>query len=230
MKAEADRSSELFDEWPEKYEQWFATPVGRLVKEYELRLLLELLQPGRDDTILDVGCGTGIFTSEVLAFGSRIVGMDISRPMLAAATDRFAGERFVSLAGDMSHLPFPDAAFDKVYSMTAVEFVTDASRVVEELGRVTKTGGTIVLTTLNDLSPWASKRREKAKKGHDLFQSMIFRAPADLRNLLPEDATLKTAIHFMKNEDPVQARIIEEQGTAEGLDTGAFLAARWTKK
>ena len=33
---------EIFDGWPEKYDQWFENPIGRLVREYESRLLLEM--------------------------------------------------------------------------------------------------------------------------------------------------------------------------------------------
>ncbi len=40
---------------------------------------------------------------------------------------------------------------------------------------------------------------------------------------------LKSAIHFQKDDEPVQARKIEKQGQADDLDTGAFLVARWEK-
>jgi hypothetical protein len=45
----------LFDDWPDRYDDWFQTPIGSLVKQYECDLLLELLQPLRGETILDVG-------------------------------------------------------------------------------------------------------------------------------------------------------------------------------
>lgn len=230
MKADPNRRSELFDDWPEKYDQWFATPTGKLVKEYETRLLHDMLQPGPDDFLLDAGCGTGIFTNDILAAGSRVVGMDISRPMISAAAHKFCTEHFMSLAGDMRNLPFTNSSFDKVYSMTAIEFISDARQVVEELVRVTKIGGKIVLTMLNGLSSWAVSRLQKADNGHELFQSMIFRTPEEIRDLVPDDAVLKTAIHFQKKDDPVQARHIEAEGNSEGRETGAFLAVCWIKK
>ena len=36
---------QLFDDWPERYDQWFETPVGRAVLKYETKLILDLLQP-----------------------------------------------------------------------------------------------------------------------------------------------------------------------------------------
>ncbi|MBT8347458.1 MAG: methyltransferase domain-containing protein [Desulfofustis sp.] len=219
----------LFDDWPERYDQWFETPIGELVREYEAELLHQLLDPQTGEFILDVGCGTGIFTSPVLSSGAEIVGLDISFPMISRASGRFHGKRFVPLAGNMLALPFANGSFDKVYSMTALEFVDNAQAAVAELERVTKGGGVIVMSTLNRLSPWAERRLRAGEEGHELFKSMVFRSPTEIRELLPADATLKTAIHFMKNEDPVQAREIETRYQAEDAETGAFLAAAWRK-
>ncbi|MBU4370566.1 MAG: hypothetical protein KKH02_04870 [Proteobacteria bacterium] len=51
-----------FDDWPERYDRWFETPVGKAVLKYEAELILELLRPGRGERILDAGSGTGLFT------------------------------------------------------------------------------------------------------------------------------------------------------------------------
>ena len=83
----------------------------------------------------------------------------------------------------MISLPFAGERFDKVFSMTALEFIADGKAAVRELFRVTKPRGTIVVTTLNSLSPWAVRRKQKAAKGHRLFQNMIFRSPDELRAL-----------------------------------------------
>ncbi|OGP85706.1 MAG: hypothetical protein A2V87_03710 [Deltaproteobacteria bacterium RBG_16_58_17] len=44
-----------FDDWPERYDRWFETPVGKAVLKYETGLILELLRPGRGERILDAG-------------------------------------------------------------------------------------------------------------------------------------------------------------------------------
>lgn len=229
MQAEVNRGSELFDDWPDRYDQWFATPIGSLIKEYETRLLHQLLDPHPGEFLLDVGCGTGIFTGSVLASGAQVIGLDISIPMLTKAASRLRKAQFAPLAGNMLTLPFANGSFDKVYSMTALEFVDNAQSAFAELQRVTRTGGTIVVTTLNRLSPWSERRLKKADDGHELFQSMIFRSPSEIRRLAPPGATLKTAIHFEKNEDPVRARQIEAGSQAEDSETGAFLAVSWIK-
>ena len=222
-------ASRLFDEWPEKYDKWFETPIGTLVKKYEKELLIELLQPRRGEKILDVGCGTGVFTLDILAFGPRVTGLDISQPMLKRAGFKTKGYPFQGLAANMSHLPFVDGYFDRVFSVTAIEFVEDAKEAVAELFRVTKKGGVVVVTTLNSLSPWAVRRKKAAEKGHSLFDRMIFRSPDEMLAVAPVDGVVKTAIHFLNDDDPQKAPEIERDGQKRDLDTGAFLAARWEK-
>ncbi len=139
------------------------------------------------------------------------------------------GNTFFGLAGDMCALPFRDNCFDRAFSMTAIEFITDAAQAVNELNRVVKKGGTIVVSTLNSLSPWAERRKEMARKGHSLFRDIIFRSPDEIRRLLPEQNIIKTAIHFQKDDDVEKIPEIEEAGRNRHLETGAFLAAQWIK-
>ena len=226
---ERDIDGRLFDQWPEKYDRWFETPIGALVKKYENKLFLELLLPRPGESILDVGCGTGVFTLNILAAGPRVTGLDISMPMLKRAGHKSEGYPFKGVAGDMSFLPFADECFDKVVSMTALEFIAEGRAAVAELFRVTKRSGIIVVTTLNSLSPWAARRKKAAERGHSLFERMIFRSPDEMRALTPVEGQVKTAIHFQKGDDPKRASDIEQDGQRRNLDTGAFLAARWEK-
>jgi ubiquinone/menaquinone biosynthesis C-methylase UbiE len=220
---------ELFDEWPEKYDQWFTTPIGALVKKYEAELVLDLLEPRPEDIMLDAGCGTGVFTVDILSFNSHVIGIDISLPMLMRAAQKTRGYDFQTVLADLSYLPFSENVFDKVISVTALEFIEDAKGVLKELFRVTKGGGSVVVATLNSLSPWATRRKAEAKKGHALFQKAIFRSPDELASLAPVDGVIKTAVHFQKQEDPAHAPEIEREGQRKGLNTGAFVAARWEK-
>jgi len=220
---------QLFDTWPEAYDRWFATPIGALVKKYESELLLNLLRPRSGEVILDAGCGTGIFTLDVCALGARVIGIDLSRPMLLRARMKAEGRRFESIVADMAHLPFHEEVFDRTVSVTALEFIQDGEATVRELLRVTKRDGTIVAATLNRLSPWASRRKAEAKKGHPLFQKVIFRSPDELTSLAPVDGIVETAIHFQKDEDPEKAPGIEADGRSRREQTGAFVAARWIK-
>jgi ubiquinone/menaquinone biosynthesis C-methylase UbiE len=221
--------AEIFDDWPEKYDQWFETPIGRLAREYESRLLLELVRPTEGERVLDVGCGTGIFTRDLLLAGARVTGLELSLPMLRRAGKKATGLPFFMVQGDMRALPFADGSFHKTVSVTAIDFIEDAGGAVAEFFRVTRAGGLVVVAGLNSLSPWAARRKAAAEEGHSIFRHARFRSPREMAALAPVPAVTKTAVHFQKHDDPVRAPSIEREGEAQCLDTGAFLVVRWEK-
>ncbi len=221
---------QLFDEWPEAYDRWFTTPIGSLVRKYEAELMLDLLKPKQGEIILDAGCGTGIFTTDILSSGSQVIGLDISLPMLIQAKKKLKEYPFWIILADMLNLPFPESSFDKVVSVTALEFVEDAKGAIGELFRITKRGGCIVVATLNSLSPWASRRKAEAKERHTIFEKAIFRSPQELLSLASVEGVAKTAIHFQKGDHPERAVGIEREGQRKNLNTGAFVAVRWQKR
>ena len=223
-------TQKLFDNWPERYDEWFRTPIGRLIKEIEGGLIIELLRPGPDETILDAGSGTGIFTGDFLLAGARVVGLEISAPMLLLARKKAGEYPFRGVQGDMLFLPFYDNMFDKTVSVTALEFIEDARMAIDELFRVTRPGGWVVVATLNSLSPWAARRRAKTCRGQKhILENAYFRSPRELLGYGPSGGIAKTAIHFEKDNDPDDAAQKEALGRSLDLDTGAFLAVRWQK-
>ena len=220
--------TQLFDNWPDPYERWFQTPIGDLVKAFELELVLKLLQPQLGEHILDAGCGSGIFTEPLVERGSQVIGLDLSIPMLQRCRMRLPGQSFV--AADICDLPFPDEAFDKNVSITSLEFIENGKQAISELFRVTRPGGLVVVATLNSLSPWATRRKDRANKDSEsVFNHAFFRSPQELLDLAPVPGKSYTAVHFPKNCDPDQALKIEQQGQEEEWDTGAFLIGCWRK-
>jgi ubiquinone/menaquinone biosynthesis C-methylase UbiE len=107
------------------------------------------LQPGQ--TVLDVGCGTGVvdrWLGRRTAGQNRIIGVDINRYLLqeAVALARKEGlEGAVGFReGSAEALPFPDHSFDVTMSMTVIEEV-DAQQMLAEMVRVTKPGGRVAV-------------------------------------------------------------------------------------
>jgi ubiquinone/menaquinone biosynthesis C-methylase UbiE len=225
----SQHEGQLFDDWPERYDRWFETPIGSLVKSCEGALVMELLAPAPGEVILDAGSGTGVFTLPILAAGASVVGLDISLPMVRASAGRLGRASFGPLVADMAFLPFRDAVFDKSVSITALEFIEDGAAAVAELFRVTKAGGLVVVATLNSASPWAKARIKEARERDTVFRKAVFRSPGDMRALAPFPAEVRTAVHFGKDADPASAAVIEREGRTKRLETGAFIAARWRK-
>jgi SAM-dependent methyltransferase len=99
--------------------------------------------PGR--RWLDVGCGTGVLTSRVLATADpvHVTGLDPSEGFLAHARERTGDDRATFRLGDARALPLPDRSVDAVVSGLALNFVPEPEQAVAEFARVTSPGGVV---------------------------------------------------------------------------------------
>jgi ubiquinone/menaquinone biosynthesis methyltransferase len=105
--------------------------------------LIERAAPRDGDVYLDVATGTGLVARELRARSAcRVVGIDLTREMLAAA-DRSDGIRFVQ--GRAEQLPFPDARFDGLTVTYLLRYVDDPAATLRELARVVRPGGRIAM-------------------------------------------------------------------------------------
>ncbi|GIG22214.1 demethylmenaquinone methyltransferase [Cellulomonas chitinilytica] len=95
------------------------------------------------ETVLDLAAGTGTSTEPLADKGVRAIPCDLSLGMLAVGKERRPDLPFV--AGDALHLPFADESFDAVTMSFGLRNVTDVRRALEELLRVTKPGGRLVV-------------------------------------------------------------------------------------
>jgi phosphatidylethanolamine/phosphatidyl-N-methylethanolamine N-methyltransferase len=100
--------------------------------------------------ILEVGVGTGLSLPSYSA-ATRIVGIDISEPMLDKARDRVVRQRLDHVeqiaTGDAEKLDFPTASFDVVVAQYVVTAVPNPERALDEFVRVVRPGGEIIITT-----------------------------------------------------------------------------------
>ncbi|MDR7868687.1 MAG: methyltransferase domain-containing protein [Sporomusaceae bacterium] len=179
-------NANYFHELAAKYDAWFATPHGSYVHRFEREAVMALAAPAPGMTVADIGCGTGIYTDELLQAGARVTGVDISPEMLALAARRTArhGDAVAFLTGDAAALPFATASFDMVTSITAMEFFADPRACLQDMYRIVKPGGRLVVATLGSLSPWAWQRRLKTYFKKTVFRHATFHSLGDLRAYL----------------------------------------------
>ncbi len=97
---------------------------------------LELLDPQPGEAILDVGCGDGALTQQILERGATVVGIDNSLSMIGAARSRGLDARLM----DAAQLKFAEA-FDAVFSNATLHWVLDKERAARAIWFALKPGG-----------------------------------------------------------------------------------------
>jgi len=101
--------------------------------------VLSWLEPRAGERILDVGCGDGALTVKLVEAGARVVGVDTSLELLAAARAKGLDAREM----DGQALAF-DHEFDAVFSNAALHWMTRSRDVISGVARALKPGGRFV--------------------------------------------------------------------------------------
>ncbi|HNU68010.1 MAG TPA: class I SAM-dependent methyltransferase [Myxococcota bacterium] len=142
-----------FDEhfWQYFHELFEALPRQGPGLDESTRHALGLLPPlGPDQSILDIGCGSGVQTLELARRSpARITATDLHRPFLEIlkrnAMAQGLDERISTVVADMADLPFPDRSFDVVWA-EGCSFIVGFARALELWRRLLKPGGRMVVS------------------------------------------------------------------------------------
>lgn len=141
------------------------------------RLVREALGAAVGERIVDVGCGPGFYTAEILEEvgpeGS-VVGIDGSAQMLSAAAKRCAGHDNVEfLEADVGELPLEEGAFDAALCVQVLEYVDDPTAALAEMHRALRVGGRVVVwdvdwstVSMHSTAPARAERVLRAWDGH----------------------------------------------------------------
>ncbi len=119
------------------------------------RAMVARIEAAPEERVLDVATGTGLVTRELVRrYGCRVVGLDQSPDMLAAARRRAAEDpplagRVELVAGQAEALPFEDASFDHLTFTYLLRYVDDLDATMRELARVVRPGGRIASLEFN---------------------------------------------------------------------------------
>ena len=127
---------------------WFRAPGHDSYWQYHRDQFLDLLPPpGR--LTLDIGCGEGRLSRDLEARGHRVVALDASASMVAAA--READPEIETLLGDAADLPFPDGHADLAIAFMSLQDIDDAAGAIREAARVLEPGGRLCLAVVHPL-------------------------------------------------------------------------------
>ena len=140
---------------------------------------------------LDVGCGPGALTTELVALlgAEHVAAVDPSAPFAEACRRRLPGVRVEPASAES--LPFDDAVFDVALAQLVLNFMTDPPAGVREMQRVTRPGGTVAVAVWDYAGEmtllrrfWdAAVARDPAAAASDEGRSMPFCTPEELAAL-----------------------------------------------
>ena len=152
-----DPKTAFFDHISDKWDGWedlpsLAAKLGTGLDEFGI---------GPNETVIDVGCGTGNLTLALLARLSpagRVVAVDIAPRMVEEAGRKIRDPRVDWRIADVRSLPLADATCDRAICFSVWPHIEDHGAAAEELGRVLKPGG--------HLHVWHLSSREKIAQVH----------------------------------------------------------------
>ena len=121
--------------WGARPDDWAYTEEQQ-VPTYDAALERVDLQPGA--SVLDIGCGVGVFLGLVAGRGAEAFGLDASEALLAIARRRVPDADL--RVCDMEALPYEDDSFDLVTGFSSFFFANDIVAALREAGRVARPG------------------------------------------------------------------------------------------
>lgn len=121
---------------PDAYSRFMGRYAEPLAK-----LFVEFSGVGAGDKVLDVGCGPGALTAQLLSVGAEVTAIDPSPPFLDAVRERFP--EVDARRGAAEELPYDTQAFDAALAQLVVHFMADPVVGVRQMARVTRHDGVI---------------------------------------------------------------------------------------
>ncbi|MBN1554091.1 MAG: class I SAM-dependent methyltransferase [Phycisphaerae bacterium] len=216
----------LFDFGPSarEYDRWYETPEGKAhdrAQKQDVRRFLHSVRAG--ECLCDVGCGTGHWSAFFAELGYRVTGIDVSEEMIDVARSRVLNATFQK--SDVYDLPFAEGSFDVTAAMATLEFLPAPAEALREMVRCTRSGGRILIGTLNRLAPL---NRQRVAEHKPPYASARLFSPGELVNLLAPWGRVRMAAsrpEFSLETKSRMRKILERVGGKRKQLQGPFLVA-----
>ncbi|HKK58974.1 MAG TPA: class I SAM-dependent methyltransferase [Salinivirga sp.] len=176
------------------YDDYYNTEFGKKVGQIEEQLVRELMQEIPQIPLLELGCGTGHWTRIFLNMGYEVTATDVAEPMLRVIRTKELKINIREL--DAMNLPFENNSLELIAGITMLEFVNDQQKVIDEIFRVLKPGGWLVLGCLNEESALG-----KTADNDPVFKHAKFLDTASLKQKLGsfKRVEINSGVHFSEN-------------------------------
>jgi ubiquinone/menaquinone biosynthesis C-methylase UbiE len=142
----------------------WSTPAGKIRKQRRVQFLTALSLPA-NGKVLEVGCGTGTYTSDLAKKFTSLTAVDISDALLQRAAENTADNNIEFKVADIHATPFSDHTFDAVVGCSVLHHL-DWTKALQEIFRILKPGGVIRFSEPNLINPqiFLQKRWKWLKK------------------------------------------------------------------
>jgi SAM-dependent methyltransferase len=133
---------------PVDHADWNYKPLLGTIQRTRFRLIVRLLEGLKIDGLLEIGYGSGVFMPELVRHCKTIAGID-PHPRNAEVTAALARHHIQAdlRSASAEEIPFPDASFDCLVSVSALEYIPDIDIGCREMLRVLKPGGYLIAVT-----------------------------------------------------------------------------------
>lgn len=152
--------------------------VWRAGQQRRLEMIACAAQERMQGTILENGCGVGMYVEHMAPMGGRVFGLEYDFERATEAGSHSPG--IINAAGEQ--LPYPTATFDLILSHEVLEHVSDDLQAVREMVRVLKPGGRVIIFCPNRGYPFETHGiywQGKYYFGNKLFVNYLPRAWRD---------------------------------------------------
>lgn len=137
---------EIASEWDNIQQSFFNKKIRE--KAFELANIQE------GETAADIGAGTGYITNGLLSHGVNVVAIDQAENMINKLAQNFGGQNeenpvLTCKVGDGENLPMEDNSVDYAFANMYLHHVEAPLKAIEEMSRITKAGGKVVITDMD---------------------------------------------------------------------------------
>ena len=172
-----------YDRIASRYAEW----SGRIADEARDRMVEAFATPLADGArILDLGCGSGLPSTRLLARRFRVLGVDASTAQVERARRNVPSAEF--LVGDIGEIDIPDASFDGVVALYAISHVPreEHAALFSKVYRWLRPGGSFLATlgateSPDWTGPWLGEEMFFSSFGADDYRAMLRAAGFALR-------------------------------------------------
>ena len=143
MKNYKEDARKTFDKMATKYENHY---YGRLSRIIYNKVALKIKE-FKNDFILDLGCGKGLFLEIIKGYKSKLYGADVSPMMIKCAQERVGNHVELKVA-DSDNLPWVDNSFDIIVCILSFHHYPSPEKSLDEMKRVLKNNGHITIAEM----------------------------------------------------------------------------------